>query len=241
VKNLSQAFEGSLVTKTLQTTLMQLTQGNTGRIIGSEVQNTFIDRLENDKSVILYVQTGSLLTKQVSYTLARVIVSMIQSLAGRLYVANKKLSKPLSVYMDEFSNVVYMGIEDLFNKAGGANIFLHGFTQNFADIVAEVGQERADKIAGNTNTKLFMRVTESKSSSLITERAGVGTDYSAVLGLNGVLNAREVDFDIVKENDGLNLKKREYFYFGFEGNFKGKTPPTEPINTKFILPNIETV
>jgi len=231
----------SKIAKSLKTTLSQLTQGNIGKIVGSEHNNAFIDRIERGGSAILYVQTGSLLTRQSSATLARVIVSSIQALAGRLYAQDKKLKTPLTLYIDEFSNVVYMGIEDLFNKAGGANIWVHAYTQNFADIIAEVGQDRAEKIGGNMNAKMCMRLAQTKSSFGVSEMGGTITDYSAVLGIGGMLNAREVDMEVIKPTDALNLGKREYFYFGFEGNYRGKTPPISPVNIRFKLPEIQAI
>lgn len=231
----------SRISKSLKTTISQLTQGNIGKIIGSNYSNAFIDRIERGEGAILYVQTGSLLTRQSSYTLARVIVSMIQALAGRLYAQDKKLKRPMSLYLDEFSNVVYMGIEDLFNKAGGANIWINAFTQNFADIIAEVGADKAQKIAGNMNAKLCMRLAEADSAARVGEMGGKLSDYSAVLGVSGILNAREVDIDIIKPTDALNLKKREYYYFGFEGNYFGKTPPISPVNMNFNLPRISAL
>ena len=52
----------------------------------------------------------------------------------------------------------YQGIEDLFAKAGGAGVYIDGYCQSISQLHAEVGEDRADTILDNCNTKLFMRV-----------------------------------------------------------------------------------
>ena len=55
-------------------------------------------------------------------------------------------------------SVLYHGIEDLFAKAGRAGVYIHGYCRSISQLYAEVGEDRANTILDNCNTKLFMRV-----------------------------------------------------------------------------------
>ncbi|EAI9059312.1 DUF87 domain-containing protein, partial [Campylobacter upsaliensis] len=127
----------SKVTSTLRTTLTQVSIGNTGKIIGSSSQNYFIDRLEKGEGVILYIQTGSLLTRSVSSIISKLTISMIQSLVGRLYASGDKFNAMLNLYIDEMASSVYKGIETLYAQGRAANVAITGLTQSTADIVSE--------------------------------------------------------------------------------------------------------
>ncbi|BBO87996.1 type IV secretory system conjugative DNA transfer family protein [Desulfosarcina ovata] len=102
------------VTSSLRTVLTALSIGNMGRIIGKARSNRFVKSLENGQRVILVVQTGSMLSGKVSDMMARILISMIQSFIGRRFASGQKIDPPLSIYIDEFSNACYMGIEDLY-------------------------------------------------------------------------------------------------------------------------------
>ncbi len=87
--------------------------------------------LERGKRVILVIQTSSLLTRRTAHIIARVLLSMVQSFVGRVLAGGGIISPPLYIHIDEASNVLYLGIEDLFNKAGGVGIWLHLMSQSY--------------------------------------------------------------------------------------------------------------
>lgn len=226
------------VSSTLRTVLNQLTVGVSGSIYGREMGNAFINRLENGKPVILYVQTGAMLVREVSSVMARVTVSMIQSLVGRIYGADKKFDPPLCLHLDEFSNIAYKGIEDMLNKAGGSDCWITAYTQDFADIEAELGRERAAKIIANTNTKIIMRVNDIGTAQLVSELGGLTTNYSLMIGVGGSINTRETEDAIIKPEHLLRQKPREFYYFGFEGVWRAKSAPVSPAPIKIHLPEL---
>ena len=90
-----------------------------------------------------------------SDTLSKTVLSMIQSSIGRRNVDNRPFEKPLSIYIDEASNSLYMGIENLFNKSRSANVMISAFSQSFADLDDAVGEEKA-KIHNYTEPKLYL-------------------------------------------------------------------------------------
>jgi hypothetical protein len=220
------------VSTTLRTTLTQMTTGQTGRIMGSAKGNRLVERLENQERVIACAQTGSMLTNEVSKIMSRVLVSMLQSLAGRLFAKGKVLQTPLCLYMDEFSNMVYMGIENFFNKGGGANFYLTAATQSLADVEAAIGGARARMVFDNTNTKIFMRVNDLQTAQTLAAYGGVKRKYSYMLSSHGGITTRESEEDVIKPDEFLNLKAREFYYFGFEGRFFGKSDPIAPVELK---------
>lgn len=215
----------SKVSNTLRTTLTQMTIGSIASIIGTAEKNAFIDRIERGKGVILYVQTGSMLTKKTADILGKVVVSMIQSVAGRFYSSGMKFYNPLCLYIDEMSNCVYRGIEDAFNKGGSARLCITGLTQSMADIVTEIGEDRARKLFDNTNTKIFGRVNDITSAKIVAEYGGIITRHVSMFNSDGNITAREVDEDIIKIQEVMRLNPREIYYFGFNGQFKGKVAP----------------
>jgi hypothetical protein len=160
---------------------------------------------------------------------------MFQELTGRLFAKTKVLQTPFCLYMDEFSNMVYLGIENLFNKSGGANFYLTAATQSLADVEAAIGVERAKMIFSNTNTKIFMRVTDLETAEIMARHGGIKRKYSYIFNRGGGIATRETEEDIIKSEDFLGLNTREFYYFGFEGRFFGKSAPTEDVELKISV------
>lgn len=228
----------SKVSTTLRTTLNIMTHGNIGRVLGNAKRNDFVKRLEQGKGVILYVQTGSLLTRETGHIVGKEIVSMIQSVVGRYYLSGKVFTQELCLYIDEMSNVVYRGIQDLYNKGRGAGVWIMGMTQSVADLVANIGEDSARQLLDNTNTKIIMRVQDIKSAETFAALGGVRKKSASILSSNGGITARESEEYSILPQDILRLEKREFYYFGFEGEFFGKTRLVTPSNFKVKFPNI---
>lgn len=226
------------VSSTLRGTLTQLTTGNLAKVAGRAKENPFIERVEKNKGAILYVQTGAMLQGRAALILGKVVVSMIQSMVGRFFAEGEKFKTPLCVYIDEMSNCTYRGVEDMFNKAGGCNCYITGLTQSPADIIAEIGPDRARKLFDNTNTKIIMRLNDIDSARILKMYGGKDIRYTSQLSLNGGIRSTEVEEEMLQETDFLELKPREFFYFGFEGKFRGKTAPVEDSNIKIQLPKV---
>lgn len=212
----------SKVVSTLRTTLTQMSIGSIGKIIGSATSNKFIDMLENDERVILYVQTPSMLSKKTSDITAKVVLSMIQSCVGRKALKDEKFENGLAVYIDEASNCLYMGVENLFNKSRSTNTMITALSQNYADFEDAVGREKARMILGNANAKLFLRLVDPDTAEAAARYGGEITKWDSMISTNGLM-ARQTKDTAVKSEDFLKLQPREFFYFGMEGNYRGKT------------------
>ena len=218
----------SKVSSSLRTVITSLSSGSVGEIIGKDTSNRFIERLEAGERVILVVQTGSLLTRKTAHIMARVLLSMVQSFVGRVLASQRKIDPPLAVYADEASNILYFGIDDLFNKAGGAGVWLHMLTQSKQDLVAELGPAYTGKILDNTNTKIVFRVNDPNTASYASRMAGMRKRFSPIMSLGGGLSVREIEESRVPPENFLRLRRREFYAFTFDGMYRGRTLDVRP-------------
>lgn len=225
------------VVSSLRTTLTQMSIGSIGSVFGSATKNRFIEMLENDEKVILYVQTPSMLSKKTSDITAKVCLSMIQSCIGRKAILDQKFKYGLSIYIDEASNSLYQGVENLFNKSRSTNTRITAFSQNYSDYIDAVGKDKAKMILGNANAKIFMRLTDPQSAEDAAKYSGEMIKWDSVISTNGIMSKQTKEM-VLKSEDFLRLKPREFYYFGFEGNFKGKTTPIGDTEIKVNPPKI---
>ncbi len=229
------------VSSTLRTALMELSSGNIGKIIGQADSNRFIKRLEEGKRVILVVHTGTMITREAAATLGKVLLSMIQSFIGRVYLSNKqKVDPPLSIYIDEAQSLFYQGVEDLFAKAGSADVMVTAFAQSVNQVYAVVGEEFGKSILDNTNTKIFMRCSDAETSEYVVKHFGVRNVLTGIFGSNQV-TTREVEQDILKVQDILGLQPREFYMLTYSGRFKGTTLDAPNPRLKIIFPEAPAV
>ncbi|HHL33245.1 MAG TPA: conjugal transfer protein TraG [Desulfobulbaceae bacterium] len=230
----------SKVASSLRVALTELTSGNVGRIIGNADENRFIQRLEQGKGIILVVQLGSLLTKRAAYTAGKVIISMIQAFVGRRYSSGKTVNPALSLHVDEAQSVLYHGIEDLFAKAGGAGVYIHGYCQSISQLYAEIGMDRANTILDNCNTKIFMRVPDSKTAQYVSTHLGEKRSYSPIISLGGGLSIRETEEVRINHTEILNMDPRQFFLTTYSGMFRGVTADVTDSSIKVIFPDVGT-
>ncbi len=228
----------SKVASSLRVALTELTSGNIGRIIGKADENRFIKRLEQGKGIILVVQLGSLLTKRAAYTAGKVIISMIQAFVGRVYSSGNNVTPPLVLHIDEAQSVLYNGIEDLFAKAGGAGVYIHGYCQSISQLYAEIGEDRANTILDNCNTKLFMRVPDANTAGYVSRHLGEERRFSPIISVGGGLSIRETEEVRIKHSEVLNMAPRQIFLHTYSGIYKGKTATVEDCRIKVIFPDL---
>lgn len=231
------------ISTSLRVALTELSSGNIGQLIGKADENRFIKRIESGKSVIMYVKLGTLLTKKASYTLGKVILSMIQSLSGRFFASNRKITPPLNIFIDEAQSTLYVGIDEMFAKSGGAGIHLYGFSQSVSQLYSAVGEDYAKTILDNTNTKIIMRIPDIDTAEYVASHFGLYKRYTPFLSVgrgDGIM-IREVDEEYIKPQEVMELKPREFLLISYHGKFRGLTADVTPtfINVKY--PDIKTV
>ncbi|MGK7345050.1 MAG: type IV secretory system conjugative DNA transfer family protein [Candidatus Nitrospinota bacterium M3_3B_026] len=211
------------ISSSLRVALMELTSGNIGKIIGKADENRFINRLERGERVIMVVQLGSMLTRKAAFTVGRVVVSMIQSLAGRIGAAGRRIDPPLALYMDETQNFLYHGIDDLFAKAGGLGVWLHGFCQSVSQLYGALGRDYGNVILDNTNTKVFMRVPDFDTAKYGANFFGKVKTFSPVLSVGAGISMREVEEDMILPEKIKNQQERQFYMDTYSGAYRGGT------------------
>lgn len=230
------------VASSLRVALMELTTGNIGRIIGKADQNRFLTRLEEGKTVILVCQLGSLVVQEAAFTLGKVILSMIQSFIGRVYMSNRKKVVPaLCLHIDEAQSVLHPGIEDLFSKGGSANCWITAYTQSVNQVFAMLGQDFGKSVLSNTNTKIFLRVPDSDTADYVTTHFGTHKLLSPIFAPGGQITTREIEEDVLKPFDIISLRPREFYMLtysdaGSSGRFKGRTHNTSVRKIELVYP-----
>jgi len=229
------------ISESLHVALMQICSGNIGKLVGKAKENRLIQRLEEGKSVIMVAHLGALQTEDAAKVLGKVIISTVKAFVGRRFASGKDVNPPLAIYIDEAQNVLYKGIEDLLSKAGGAGVWVHGFNQSVNQIYQEVGKDFGRSILDNANTKIFMKVPDADTAQYVSRHFGMGIRFSPAVSLGGGIIAKETEDYLVKPEDVLYLAAREFYMFGYDGQFKGKTISVRDSYVQLVLPEIQPV
>jgi len=223
------------VASSLRTTLSALTSGSTGQIIGKSLVNEFIKRFEEGRGVILFCNPGPMLARRTAHIIGRVLISMIQSMLGRHFASGRKLSPPLCLHIDEGHNVLYPGIQELFNKGGGANVWVHFYTQSIAQVEEAVGPEAAKSIIDNINTWIFMLINHPDTAKFVELSAPTKKKYQPVLSFGGGISVRENEESTIQAERVLRLPKRHFFMRSYGKIYRGITQDVSPryVTVKF--------
>ncbi len=229
----------SKVSSSLRTALLELTSGNIGQIIGNAEHDQFIDRLESGKRIIMVVQLGAMLTKRAAYSGGKVILSMLQAYVGRKYASGHIVDPPICLHIDEAQAVLYHGIEELFAKAGGAGIYISGYCQSISQLNAEIGQDRASTILDCCNTKMFLKVNDTRTAQYVSTQLGEKKTFSPIISLGGGLSIRETEDTRITHTEVLNLKKRQFFLTTYSGIYRGRTRDVPDPKKVIVFPEIE--
>jgi len=163
---------------------------------------------------------------------------MIQSMLGRFYASARKLIPPLCLHVDEGHNILYKGIQELFNKGGAANVWVHLYTQSIAQIEEEIGREASKSILDNINTWVYMLVNHPQTAKYVEDSAPVRRKYQPILSFGGGISVREMEERQVLASQVLQLPKR-YFYMRSYGKlFKGRTLDISPQYVTVQFPHL---
>jgi type IV secretory pathway TraG/TraD family ATPase VirD4 len=231
----------SKVASSLRTMLSALSTGNTGKIIGKSYVNEFVSRFEKGKGVILYCNTGSLLARRTAHIIGRVLISMVQSMVGRFFASGRKLDPPLCIHIDEGHNIAYMGIQELFSKAGGANTWISFYTQSIALIEQEIGPEAAKGILDNINNWIFMRVNHPDTGQYMEDSSPISKKFQTIITpdeCTGRITLREIEEQLILKANVLQLLDRQ-FYMRSRGNYyKAFTLDSKPPYVEVAFPQL---
>jgi hypothetical protein len=206
--------------------------------MGRATVNPVIERLEAGRPVIVVAQTGSLLTQRTSVLVGKMLISMVQALVGRLFSSGRTLTPPLCLHIDEGHNVLYAGFQELINKGGGANCWVHFYTQSLAQIEAEVGPEYARSIVDNINTWVYFLVNHPETARHIEATSPLRDRYEPVMQLGGDITIRTTEGPAVRMDRVLRLPKRWFYCRSYGKVWKGRTPDVPETWLKVTWPMV---
>ena len=153
------------------------------------------------KGMVVYFSMNSLMFGEVSNRIGRVILQDLIGFLGRRYAFDDPAKMtPITILIDEFSNVAYGGFVDALNKGGGAKANFLLAMQSLADPEAAMGREGAQRVLDNLNTRVWFRLTDDRTAKIATEglgftnvefeEAGHSISFGGVGGLVGNTSAR---------------------------------------------------
>ena len=192
------------VTANLTPAFRGVTSGEMGRLLSTVPPDLSWPKIvagSKGKGMVVYFSMNSLMFGEVSNRIGRVVLQDLIGFLGRRYAYDDPASMtPITILIDEFSNVAYSGFIDALNKGGGARAHFMLAMQSLADPEAAMGREGAQRVLDNLNTRVWFRLTDDRTAKLATEglgfthvafeEAGQGISFGGVGGLVGNASAR---------------------------------------------------
>ena len=192
------------VTANLTPAFRGVTGGEMGRLLSTIPPDLSWKKIvagSGGKGMVVYFSMNSLMFGEVSNRIGRVVLQDLIGFLGRRYAYDDPARMtPITILIDEFSNVAYGGFIDALNKGGGARAHFMLAMQSLADPEAAMGREGAQRVLDNLNTRIWFRLTDDRTAKLATEglgfthvafeEAGQGISFGGVGGLVGNASAR---------------------------------------------------
>ena len=192
------------VTANLTPAFRGVTGGEMGRLLSTVPPDLGWPKIvagSGGKGMVVYFSMNSLMFGEVSNRIGRVVLQDLIGFLGRRYAYDDPASMtPITILIDEFSNVAYGGFIDALNKGGGARAHFMLAMQSLADPEAAMGREGAQRVLDNLNTRVWFRLTDDRTAKVATEglgfthvafeEAGQGISFGGVGGLVGNASAR---------------------------------------------------
>ena len=123
---------------------------------------------------VVYFAMSSLMYGEVSNRIGRVILQDLIGFLGQRYAFDDPAKMtPLTILVDEFSNVAYPGFIDALNKGGGAKANIMLAMQSLADPEAAMGKDGTQRVLDNLNTRIWFRLTDDATAKLAVEGLGM--------------------------------------------------------------------
>ena len=120
---------------------------------------------------IVYFYLGSMIDDMAANALGKLIFQDLLGQIGKNY-AYKYSHHPVSLFCDEFYNLVFEGVADMLSKSRGANLRTTLFMQTQADISVRTKLDFVNVIFGNINNSIVFRTPEKELSHRLSEEFG---------------------------------------------------------------------
>ena len=232
------------VTANLVPAFRGVTGGKIGPLLSSTEPQLTWDSIVEERKVV-YLSMNSLMFGEVSNRIGRVILQDLIGFLGRRYAfGDPDKMTPITILIDEFSNVAYPGFIDALNKGGGARANFMLAMQSLADPEAAMGKDGTQRVLDNLNTRVWFRLTDDATAKLATEGLGLtsvsredvthslsfGGDSSESGGSRGGL--QYADRPLVRPEWVTGLPRGEAFVRTRGENWKLRVPLLAPLGEK---------
>jgi hypothetical protein len=125
-----------------------------------------------EKGGVTYCYLPTMIAKDAMRSIGKMMLSEIKTVAGNIQ-AFKSDKVKFAIIVDEFEELVFKAVKDLFNKARSAGISMIIGHQTLSDIDYEVKSKSfALSIMDNTASKLIMQIKSKASAELFAENIG---------------------------------------------------------------------
>ena len=152
-----------------------------GLLSSAEPKLTWPGIVKND--TVVYFAMNSLMFGEVANRIGRVILQDLIGFLGRRYAYDDPGDmSPITILLDEFSNIAYPGFIDALNKGGGARAHFMLAMQSLADPEAAMGRDGTQRVLDNLNTRVWFRLSDDKTAKLATEGLGFANVSHAQVG-----------------------------------------------------------
>ena len=229
------------VTANLVPAFRGVTGGDMDDLLSSSEPDLTWDGVVEERKVV-YFAMSSLMFGEVANRIGRVILQDLIGFLGRRYAHDDPASMtPLTILIDEFSNVAYPGFIDALNKGGGARANIMLAMQSLADPEASMGKDGTQRVLDNLNTRIWFRLTDDATAKLAVEGLGMTSvsreDISHSLSFGGSSGTsggsrgglQYVDRSLVRPEWVTGLPRGEAFVRTRGENWKLRVPLLEPV------------
>ena len=160
------------VTSNLTPAFRGVTGRRMGRLLSSADPDLSWDGIVKDRTVV-YFSMNSLMFGEVANRIGRVILQDLIGFLGRRYAYDDPATmSPITILVDEFSNIAYPGFIDALNKGGGAKAQFVLAMQSLADPEATMQRDGTQRVLDNLNTKVWFRLADDVTAKLATDALG---------------------------------------------------------------------
>ena len=229
------------VTANLVPAFRGVTGDKMGPLLSSEDPDLTWEGVVEDRKVV-YFAMSSLLYGEVANRIGRVILQDLIGFLGKRYAEdNPSKMTPLTILIDEFSNVAYPGFIDALNKGGGAKANIMLAMQSLADPEATMGKDGTQRVLDNLNTRIWFRLTDDATAKLAVEGLGMtsvgreeishslsfGGDSATSGGSRGAM--QYADKPLIRPEWVTGLPRGEAFVRTRGENWKLRVPLLKPV------------
>ena len=171
-----------------------------GRLFSTLPADVTWARIDQD-AMVVYVALASLLLGETANRMGRLLLQDLVGYMGQRYAyGHGQQAAPLTILVDEFSDVVYPLFLDALSKGGGAGARFILAMQSMADPEAALGQARTRQVFDNLNTQVWFRLADVRTATDISKgfgtctvalpEEGVALSYGGVGGLSARADRR---------------------------------------------------